>query len=202
MLVSFSGNVFAQNETLDSGIKKAQTQWEEAKYKLPQKSDRLAKYEECAVDAQKLALQFPTEASPIVWQGICTASQAELLKVAALGKAKAAKALFEGALKIDEKALNGSAYTNLGVLYHRVPGWPIGFGSKELAQENFKKALEIAPNNVDANYFYALFLIDQDKKDEALARLKIALDAPSRNRPFADKKRKEEVQNKINELTK
>ena len=137
-----------------------------------------------------------------MWQGICTASQAELLKISALGKAKDAKALFEKALKVDEKALNGSAYTNLGVLYHRVPGWPIGFGSKELAQENFKKALEIAPKNIDANYFYALFLIDQDKKSEALEHLKIALDAPSRNRPFADKKRKEEVQNKINELTK
>lgn len=188
-------------ENLQPEIASLQQKWESAKYHLKEKDERLAKYEECALEAQELRQNFPQYAEPIIWQGICTASQAELLKLSALGKAKKAKELFEEALKIDETTLYGSAYTNLGVLYHRVPGWPIGFGDSELAAQNFKKALAIAPNNIDANYFYALFLESEGEKEKALQFLQKAMDAPKRpNREFADKMRRQEIATKIAEL--
>lgn len=196
----FCTNAMAQNQALDDGIKKAQTQWEEAKYKLKEKSARLQKFEECANDAKKLSQNFENEAAPVIWQGICTASQAQILKLSALSKAKEAKAIFEKALKINDKALDGSAYMNLAVLYQRVPSWPIGFGDKKLAQENFEKAIAIAPKNIDINYFYALFLIDEDKEEEALKHLKITVNAKNRNRDFADSIRKKEAQELINEI--
>lgn len=203
LVISYSVAVEAAlPEKIENGIKKSQSQWEEAKYQINDKDQKVAKLEECANDAALLATEFPQYAEPIIWQGICTASQAELLKMAALGKAKAAKALFEKAAKINDKALEGSSYSNLAVLYHRVPGWPIGFGDKKLAEENFGKALQISPKNIDANYFYALFLADQKKYDAALKYLDLAAKAPSRNRPLADAKRKEEVKNKIAEITK
>ncbi len=191
-----------KSSILEDGIKNSQLQWEDAKYRLKNKKDRLMKYEECAIDAQNLAISFPNEASPLIWQGICTASQAEILKISGLGKAKEAKEIFEKALKINEKELSGSSYVNLGVLYQRVPGWPIGFGNKKIAEENFKKALEISPENIDANYFYGIFLAENGNKESALKFLNKGIQGPGRGRPFADMKRKEEIQNKINELAK
>lgn len=198
--LGFCANAAAQN--MNDGIKQAQDIWANAKYVKVEKSEKLAEFEKCVSGAKELSAAFPQNAEPLIWQGICLASQCELLKISALAKAKEAKAIFEKAKSINDKALDGSAYTNLAVLYHRVPGWPIGFGDKKLAEENFKKALEIAPNNIDANYFYALFLSGQDRVDEAKKYLNLALSAPSRNRPLADAKRKEEIAVAIKKLTK
>lgn len=195
-------NASSHASDLNSGIKKIQDEWAETKYKTETKSEKISGFEKCAADAAELAESFPDSADPIIWKGICIASQCELLKLSALSRAKEAKALFEKAVSINDKALDGSAYTNLGVLYHRVPGWPIGFGSKELAEENFQKVIAIAPKNIDANYFYALFLMDEKKYDEAEKHLELALNAPSRNRPLADSKRKEEIKATIKKLQK
>ena len=47
--------------------------------------------------------------------------------------------------------LDGSAYNSLGVLYYKVPGWPVGFGDKAKARELLQKALAINPKGIDAN---------------------------------------------------
>ncbi len=202
ILAILSSNVFAaEGESLDQEIRQIQKDWAISKYKSKTKNEKIDGYRKCADAAEKLAAIFSQNAEPLIWQGICLSSEAELTKLSALGKVKEAKKIFEKAAKIDEKALDGSAYTNLAVLHHRVPGWPIGFGDEDIAEEYFKKVLAIAPNNVDANYFYALFL--QSKKDDvelALKHLKIASKAPSRNRPLADSMRKKEIVQKIQEF--
>lgn len=185
------GDAFAAD--MNDSIKKIQDDWANAKYNSKDKKEIIAGLEACAKEAHELSSAFPQNAEPVIWEGICLSSQGEYLKMTALPKVKAAKALFEKALTINDKALSGAPYTNLGVLYHRVPGWPIGFGDKKKAEENFKKAMEIAPENIDANYFYAMFLIDQDRLDEAKQHLETAAKAPGRNRPLADAKRKEEI---------
>lgn len=179
---------------LNSGIKKIQDDWAIAKYNSKEKKEIVAGLEACASEAHELSQAFPQSAEAVIWEGICLSSQGEYLKMTALPKVKAAKALFEKALTMNDKALSGASYTNLGVLYHRVPGWPIGFGDSKKADENFKKAIAIAPSDIDANYFYGMFLISEDRYDEAEKHLKLAEVAPSRNRPLADSKRKEEIQ--------
>ncbi|MDA1382172.1 hypothetical protein PCI56_27515 [Plesiomonas shigelloides subsp. oncorhynchi] len=52
---------------------------------------------------------------------------------------KEAKASLEKALKQNPNALDGSAYTSLGSLYYKVPGWPVGFGDDEQAERLLKK---------------------------------------------------------------
>ena len=42
-----------------------------------------------------------------------------------------------------------------------MPGFPVGFGDDKKAKELLKKALEINPNGIDPNYFYAEFLFDE-----------------------------------------
>jgi Tfp pilus assembly protein PilF len=112
----------------------------------------------------------------------------------ALGLAKDSRARLEAALKIDPDALQGSAYTSLGTLYHKVPGFPVGFGSDKKAKEFLEKALVINPDGIDPNYFYGEFLFDEDDYAGARKHLEKALQAaPRPNRQSADEGRRRDI---------
>jgi len=82
----------------------------------------------------------------------------------------------------------------LGVLYFKVPGWPVGFGDKDKAKTLLEKALQINPQGIDPNFFYAEYLIETKQPQVALTYLEKALNAPARaGRQIADAGRKEEV---------
>ena len=89
-----------------------------------------------------------------------------------------AKAVLEQAYAKDPAALDAGAPTSLGVLYSRVPGWPIGFGDNDKARELLAQAVSLAPNGMDANYFYADFLMAQHEYAAAYKILKHALSLP------------------------
>jgi Tfp pilus assembly protein PilF len=100
----------------------------------------------------------------------------------------------EEALKINDKALNGSAYTSLATLYAKVPGWPVGFGDKAKAEELFKKSLSINPDGIDPNFFYGEYLVDRERFAEARTHLETALKAaPRPGRELADSGRRKEI---------
>ena len=82
----------------------------------------------------------------------------------------------------------------LASLYHKVPGWPVGFGSDKKARKLFKEALEVNPNGLDSNYFYAEFLFDEKDYDEAAQYLEKAKQAPGKQgRPLATKARQQDI---------
>ena len=108
--------------------------------------------------------------------------------------AKESREQLEAALKLDPTALNGSAYTSLGTLYHKVPGFPLGFGSDKKARENLERALELNPDGIDPNYFYAEFLFDQGDYAGARRHIEKALEAPARpGRESADAGRRKDI---------
>ena len=116
----------------------------------------------------------------------------------ALGLAKDSRARLEAALKIDESALNGSAHTSIGTLYHKVPGFPVGFGSDKKAKEHLQRGLNINPDGIDPNFFYGEFLFDEGEYQQALNHLQKALNAPPRpGRELADEGRRQEVRELI-----
>ena len=80
---------------------------------------------------------------------------------------------------MDGTALDGSAYNSLGVLYYKVPGWPIGFGDKNKARELLQKALSINPRGIDPNFFYGEYLVETKRPEEAVPYLERALQAPA-----------------------
>ena len=79
----------------------------------------------------------------------------------ALSLAKQAKAVLDKAYAMDPTALDAGAATTLGVLYYRVPGFPIGFGSTNKARQLLEEAVRTAPDSLDAEYFYGDFLYSE-----------------------------------------
>ena len=123
--------------------------------------------------------KYPGRVEPLIWEGIVTSEEAGMAStMSALGYAKAAKAVLEQAYAKDPAALDAGAPTSLGVLYSRVPGWPIGFGDNDKARELLAQAVSLAPNGMDANYFYADFLMAQHEYAAADKVLKHALSLP------------------------
>ena len=189
---SFCATVLAA--PVDDDVARLQQEWEVVKYKTPA-AQQEKQYEALAEKAGKVVAAYPDRAEPLVWQGIIVSSLAGARGgLGALGLAKQAKAQYEAALKLAPEALGGSAYNSLGVLYYKVPGWPIGFGDKAKAKELLLKALAINPDGIDANYFYGEYLVETGKAAEAVPYLERALAAPARpGRELADTGRREEA---------
>ena len=179
---------------VDDAVAELQHDWEVIRYQAPA-AEREKRFESLSAKAHKLAETYPGRSEPLIWEGIIVSSWAgEKGGIGALGLVKQAKADYEQAIQIDAKALDGSAYNSLGVLYYKVPGWPLGFGDKAKAKELLHKALALNPNGIDPNFFYAEYLVETKKADEAVPYLEKALNAPPRpGRQIADAGRREEI---------
>jgi len=181
-------------DSFDEELSTVRDAWAIASYRSA-KDQRLAAFEKLRVDAAALSAKYPNRAEALIWDGIVLSSYARVRGgLGALGPAKDAKARFELALDLDESALGGAAHTSLGALYHRVPGFPISFGSDAKARVHLERALEINPNAIDPNYLYGELLFDEGKYAKALEHLQRALRAPPRpGREVADEGRREEI---------
>ena len=89
--------------------------------------------------------------------------------------------------------LDGSAYNSLGVLYYKVPGWPMGFGDKAKAKELLRKALSLNPQGIDPNFFYGEYLFETKQADEAVPTWNGVAGPPRPGRQIADAGRREEA---------
>ncbi|OWT74687.1 MULTISPECIES: hypothetical protein [unclassified Achromobacter] len=186
---------------LDRGIAGLQSAWAEIQYETPQ-DKRAAAFEELSAKAHDLTTKYPTRAEPHIWEGIILSSWAGAKGgLGALSIAKRAKKEYETAIDIDSNALDGSALNSLGVLYYKVPGWPVGFGDNHQAEYYLKQALAINPAGIDPNYFYADYLVYRNHKQEAVPYLEKALQAPARpGRETADKGRRMDIERLLAEI--
>ncbi len=91
-----------------------------------------------------------------------------------LAMVKESKALLEKSIELDENAMDGYGRVLLGILYYRVPSWPVAFGDKKQARENLERAVEISPSGYESNYSLAEFLLKRKKFDEAKPLLEAA----------------------------
>ncbi|MEA2118247.1 TRAP transporter TatT component family protein [Halovibrio sp. HP20-50] len=133
-------------------------------------------------EVEQLAEQHSDEADVLVWQGIILASYArERGGLGALGTAGDARDVLEKAIELDPRGLNGSAYVTLGALYDRAPGRPLGFGNSDTAERMFQRALEIRPDGIDVNYYYAAFLAEEGNEQAAREHAKRAVQGTARD---------------------
>lgn len=180
---------------LDDDILHLQDEWAVANYKTLAGDGKVKAFEALAQRAAAVSAQYPQRAEPLVWEGIVLSTYAGAKGgLGALSLVKQARAKLETALKLDANALNGSVYTSLGTLYHKVPGFPLGFGDDKKARMYLEKAIAINPDGIDPNYFYGEYLLDTGKHEQAREHLQRALRAPARvGREVADAGRRQEV---------
>ena len=188
----------SNSNDFDQSLRNIQSRWAEINYTVSKDQQEKA-FEQLAAQAEQFTHNNPNRAEPMIWQGIVYSTWAGAKGgLGALSLVKQARDLFEQSLRIDDKALGGSAYTSLGSLYYQVPGWPIGFGDDDKAKDYLQKAMQINPDGIDVNYFYADYLIDQGEYQQAENFLQKALRAPARPaRPLADRGRRDEIKDKL-----
>ncbi|MBM5456445.1 tetratricopeptide repeat protein [Pseudomonas sp. P66] len=194
LLGMLSQGVWALDNADQQRLNGIQQSWAHIQYELPEQQ-RVAAFAQLAAQTSSFTRDRPVLAEAWIWSGIVTSSWAGAQGgLGALGKVKDAKADLEKALTLDADALQGSAYTSLAALYDRVPGWPIGFGDADKAEQLLQKALQLNPAGIDSLYFWGDHLYRQKRYAEAKVALQKALQAPPRQgRESADVGRRKEI---------
>jgi tetratricopeptide (TPR) repeat protein len=179
---------------LSSDLQHLQDRWAEINYQMQGKAQESA-FDVLVSEADTFVAQHPASAEVLIWTAIIKSTYASTKGgLGALALVKTAKTELEAALNFDANALQGSAYTSLGALYYSVPGWPVGFGDEDKAEELLKQGLAINPDGIDPNFFYASFLITEKRYAEARSSLEKAQKAaPRPGRTLADSGRRQEV---------
>jgi tetratricopeptide (TPR) repeat protein len=182
-------------DEFSDGLAAVQQEWAVANYQTIDKTARANAFATLVEHAAAFREQHPARAEALAWEGIVLSTYAgEVSAMSAMKYAKAARAALERAEQVDGTALDGGIYASLGALYSKVPGGFIGFGDDELAAQYFEKALAIDADNIDNNYFYGEFLLDQGEYARARSILQHALAAPTAvDRPVFDAGRRAEI---------
>lgn len=196
--------MFANAASRPDPLQTIQKKWAECQYQSEDKDHQVYCLENLVKRTESALQSEPQRMDLKVWLAINKSSLAGAEGgLGALSLVKDAKRILEEVIKKDPNVLDGSAYTSLGSLYYKVPGWPVGFGDDDKADEMLKKALEINPTGIDPNYFYGDFLAEDGKKEQAIIYLTKALNAPARpGRELADQGRRKEIARRLKEIKK
>jgi tetratricopeptide (TPR) repeat protein len=194
-LVSGSAALASGDPQMDAQVQRINNEWARIKYQVRGKDAQHAQLTTLALQAAAVAAKYPGKAEPLLWQGIVTSEDAGVAGTfQQLGLAKSARAILQRAYAIDPHAARGGVAMSLGVLYYKVPGWPIAFGDADKAKGFLQASLSADPNGLDANWFYGDYLFAQGNKAAAKTYLQKALRAPGdSSRPVWDIGRRGEV---------
>ncbi len=200
LLVTLLWAAAAQAQT-SPAVTALQDRWAEINY-LTQGDAQVEAFSVLIEEARKVTESEQDSPEAWIWSGIIKSSYAGVKGgLGALSAAKAAKADLEKAIALNGDAMEGSAYTSLGVLYLNVPGWPVAFGDEDEGVALLRKGLAVGPDAIDANYFYAEYLFKSDKFEEARQYLQKALQAPARpGREIADQGRRQEIERMLGQM--
>jgi hypothetical protein len=192
--------------SLNSELLRLAHDWEHVKLQVSDRDDQERQMASLAQRAGQIAKQYENIPDPVVWVGIITSEQASLANdngspIKALQLAKRARDILEEVEKTTPETMDAGAPTTLGVLYDRVPGFPIGFGDKARARHYLEEAISSAPNGLDANFFYGDFLYKHGEQSEAAKVLERALTLPElSNRPIWDRSLREAIRHILSEM--
>ena len=172
---------------LSTGIASLESEWATAYYQRDA-SQQQQIYPLLEEKAAQLVKRHPNAAEAKIWLATIMATRAAYQSsLTALATLDAAKLLLEAAIQQNPNALEGAAYVTLGTLYYMTPGWPVSFGDDQMAEQLLLTSLKINPSGIDANYFYADFLLQHNRSGEAEEYLRKAAQAPVRKQqPLSD----------------
>ncbi len=194
-LATASAAMASNNPAMDAAVKRINDQWAHIRYQVHDRDEQYRELDALAGQAAQVAAHYPGRAEPLLWQGIVTSEEAARANILhQLGLARHAREILERAQAIDPTIADGGVKMSLGVLYYRVPGFPIGFGSTAKARALLEAALKQDPSGLDNNFFYADFLNDEGQPAKARVYAARALQAPvNPARPVWDAGRRAEV---------
>ncbi|MDQ6956474.1 MAG: hypothetical protein Q9M21_04685 [Mariprofundaceae bacterium] len=200
MMAIFGWTGLLQASELESSDKLLQLQheWAHINYNVVEDQKEVA-FEALAAKAHAWSAEHSDKVEPLIWEAIIKSTYAGAKGgLGALSLMEEARDLLLKAEKIDAQALNGSIYTSLGSFYYMTPGWPIGFGDDDKAEAYLDKALSMAPNDMDANYFMGDYWLEEHKYKKAVEYLQKVIDLPNvEARPVYSKGRKAEASEKL-----
>ncbi|WP_461602620.1 tetratricopeptide repeat protein [Aeromonas rivipollensis] len=201
LLLALGGTLTSSLVQAADALPTIQQQWAHCQYQETGKAKESC-LETLSAQVEQASAKEAFRTDLLIWSAIVKSTWAGAKGgLGALSLVKEAKAKLEIAIKQDPKALEGSAYTSLGSLYYQVPGWPVGFGDDDKAEQLLKQALAINPTGIDPNFFYGDFLLDQGDKAQAKIYLDKALAAPARpGREAADEGRRTEIRERLAKL--
>lgn len=193
-LAILSLNEAAAESDAQQAVQSLKEQWAEVFYLMPA-DQQGPKLDQFLTRAKALVERYPKAAEPLLMEALVLCSQAGSQGgLAALSRVREARDVLTRAISLDPLAMEGSAFVMLGNLYYRLPGWPLSFGDDHLARQYLETALRHFPNELDTNYFYGDFLLDQGQFEQALIYLEKAEKAPVRaDSRLSDLKLKQEL---------
>lgn len=201
--LAFAGAANASNNpAMDAAVRRINDQWAHIRYQVADRNEQYRELNVLAGQAAQVSVRYPGRAEPLLWQGIVVseeAARASVLKQ--LGFARSAREILEKAQGIDPNIADGGVKMSLGVLYYRVPGFPIGFGNTSKARALLEAALKQDPKGLDNNFFYADFLNDEGHPAQAKQYVLRGLQAPvNRDRPVWDSGRRAEMRGLLGKI--
>lgn len=201
LIAGLSGPVLAAGDSgLDGAVARLADRWATITYQTHDMAREEREMTALSAESEKLAQDHPNAASPLIWDGIIKYSVASYVRgLKGFGLVKQAKVRFEQALALDPR--NSVALANLGFLYYQVPGFPIGFGSDKKARQFIEQSLAIAPDDIDANYFYGDFLAEKGQYQQAKKVLEHGLALPTRpDHAVADEGRRGDIRTLLDRI--
>lgn len=189
-------------DAADVEVHRLQSTWESIKFGVPEGDEQTKQMDTLGEDADAVAAKFPNRPEVLIWDGIITSERASMASAfSALGLAKRARDILEQAYRTAPSKLEAGATTSLGVLYYRVPGFPIGFGDKAKARQLLEQAVNLAPTGLDAWYFYGDFLYEQKEYQKAVEAFRHALSLPQHpDRALWDKNRRLVIRERLESI--
>jgi len=189
-------------DEVDDGVRGLQAEWAIANYKTAE-NDKEAAFKALVDKAAALNAKHGQRAEPKIWEAIIRAGYAGAMgglssMTNAMPQMEKGRDLLLEAEKIDATAMDGAIYTTLGSFHYMTPGWPVGFGDDDKAEAYLTKAIEVAPDDMDANYFTGDYWLEEKKYKKAIPYLEKVLSLPAvEGRPIYSEGRKSEAVAKL-----
>lgn len=140
---------------------------------------RLRLFERSVASADRALMLNPEDVRGLFWKAASMGKMAEDGGV--LNALKMLRPMEELLLKVvtlDEKYENAGAHRALGRMYHKLPGFPISFGSNQKALQHLQRAHELFPRDVITRAFFAELLFDVGRTEEARRHASFVLATP------------------------
>jgi len=143
------------------------------------KNRRIQLFKNCVAVADRALALNAQDVRGLFWKAAAMGKMAEDSGIVnALRMIRPMENLLLKVVALDEKYENAGAHRALGRIYHKLPGFPISFGSDQKALMHLKRAHELFPRDVITRAFYAELLYDVGRKEEARKHADFVLATP------------------------